>query len=260
MILSIGGVGVPKDFTWEILNTVLHDSAISMAKDKIVANGYFPLIVGCESLNMRSMATEMFERHKREIAFLEKDFCYWKNIFKCFRLSKPPPLLRFEPFFKEGTKGWDTNFTGDSLGEPIAKSAEPMAKYAEQVLSITLFVELFDIRTGRVFQQKIHTLWEAYFFSFLHPGLISSTHGIYNTMYLTGFPCLSFLTENREKIRFVFAETSYHRYSTIEKLFKTIQFLRSRALSETALAIISEQNEVILKELREYLRYLRIVI
>jgi hypothetical protein len=196
--------------------------------EKIIVNGFAPVIFAMNRLNLRPLLISLFRSLEKEIDTLGKDHGYVREILTCYRLMKPGALI--------------SNFH-ERIRNLLNSEYIPQSVLRTQ-LDTTVFVELCEIDTGNIFIKPIETLENAILFSFLHPGFTVLENGVFNTMYLTGCPCLSLLKEKRQEIYAFYQTYALPRRRTIAKYLKALQIIRSNALTRDALRVLSAENTV----------------
>ncbi|HPM21217.1 MAG TPA: hypothetical protein PLY35_08205 [Thermotogota bacterium] len=224
VILSVGAYyGYRNEQTiWDVLDPLL-DSA-----SRIIASGFFPMLIAARILEAHDFPDLFLASFAKELRTLAKDAPFPFRVWHCYHLMKRISIIDDLPLR-----------TADAIRE---------SGISEEILNLPLekplWVELYSVDTGEVFQKAVGTLFESITFSLLHPGLAHPKEGIYNSMYLTPFPCISLIEETGQTVTFLSSHFTYRHSRPITRYLKTLQFIRSEDLCRRALDHISRHNTV----------------
>jgi hypothetical protein len=144
---------------------------------------------------------------------IDKDYIFFGNIKNCLKLSSN--LGKYEYQLEEDAE-----------------------------LNIPLEIELINLKTEEITAKKITTIQESFFYSTLLPGIRPPFQGWYNTASFSRTPCYSLLKYEGEEIEIYDSPYNYHKSSTIQRLYKSIQVMRSRYFYELVMDEIKTKNKV----------------
>jgi len=212
---------------WEVLEPIVDRAS------RIITNGFFPMLLAARFLKQYDFPSLVFASLSKEIRTLAQDTRFPFRVWNCYRLMKRTSIIED---FEERT------------ANAIRKSGISEGVW-RLPLERPLWVELYRVDTGEVFLQAVGTLYESVAVSLLHPGLATSKEGVYNSMYLTPFPCLSLLDEVSQEVTFFSSPFGYRHTRPIARYLKTLQFIRSEDLCRRAVDHLSRHNTVMEIEL-----------
>ncbi|KUK82425.1 MAG: Uncharacterized protein XD96_0850 [Petrotoga mobilis] len=211
MILVSGGFG------WQGIKAAenLKDLDLSYY-DTIITNGITGFCITCFQLKKEKILHQTLKSLKPYLNTLDKDYFFVGNIKNCLKLSSNFGKYKFQ--LKEDTK-----------------------------LNFPLEIELINLKTEEISTKKINTIQESLFYSTLLPGIRPPFQGWYNTASFSRTPCYSLLKYQGEEIEIYEPPYNYHKSSTIQRLYKSIQVMRSRYFYELIMEEIKSKNKVQLK-------------
>ena len=195
---------------------------------RISAGGFFPLVIAARFQNEHDFPDTFLGSFRKELKALENDARFPLRVWSCYRLMRRLSII-------------------EDLGARIAKAilaAGVSEEALHRPLTHPLWVELYRLDTGAVYVQAVRSLYDSITVSMLHPGIAVSQEGVFNTMYLTPFPCLSLLEESGQTVTFLSQSYVYGYTKPIVRYLKTLQFIRSEDLCRKAVDRISEKNTV----------------
>jgi len=195
---------------------------------RIIAGGFFPLFIAARFQNEHDFPDTFLGSFRKELKALENDARFPLRVWSCYRLMRRLSII-------------------EDLGARIAKAileAGVSEEALHRPLTHPLWVELYRLDTGAVYVQAVRSLYDSITVSMLHPGIAVSQEGVFNTMYLTPFPCLSLLEESGQTVTFLSQSYVYGYTKPIVRYLKTLQFIRSEDLCRKAVDRISEKNTV----------------
>ncbi|HOM55701.1 MAG TPA: hypothetical protein PKW46_09135 [Thermotogota bacterium] len=195
---------------------------------RIIAGGFFPLFIAARFQNEHDFPDTFLGSFRKELKALENDARFPLRVWSCYRLMRRLSII-------------------EDLGARIAKAileAGVSEEALHRPLTHPLWVELYRLDTGAVYVQAVRSLYDSITVSMLHPGIAVSQEGVFNTMYLTPFPCLSLLEESGQTVTFLSQSYVYGYTKPIVRYLKTLQFIRSEGLCRKAVDRISEKNTV----------------
>jgi len=193
---------------------------------RIIASGFFPLFIAARFQNEHDFPDTFLGSFRKELKALENDARFPLRVWSCYRLMRRLSII-------------------EDLGARIAKAileAGVSEEALHRPLTHPLWVELYRLDTGAVYVQAVRSLYDSITVSMLHPGIAVSQEGVFNTMYLTPFPCLSLLEESGQTVTFLSHSYVYGYTKPIVRYLKTLQFIRSEDLCRRAVDRISEKN------------------
>jgi len=208
MILVSGG------FAWQGIRAAekLKDLDLS-SYDKIITNGVTGFCIACFQLKKEKILHQSIKSLEPYLNTIDKDYIFVGNIKNCLKLSSN--LGKYKYQLKEDAK-----------------------------LNIPLEIELINLKTEEIITKKIGTIQESFFYSTLLPGIRPPFHGWYNTASFSRTPCYSLLKYKGEEIEIYDSPYNYHKSSTIQRLYKSIQVMRSRYFYEVVMDEIKTRNKV----------------
>ncbi|POZ88570.1 MULTISPECIES: hypothetical protein [Petrotoga] len=208
MILVSGGFG------WQGIKAAenLKDLDLSYY-DTIITNGITGFCITCFQLKKEKILHQTLKSLKPYLNTLDKDYFFVGNIKNCLKLSSNFGKYKFQ--LKEDTK-----------------------------LNFPLEIELINLKTEEISTKKINTIQESLFYSTLLPGIRPPFQGWYNTASFSRTPCYSLLKYQGEEIEIYESPYNYHKSSTIQRLYKSIQVMRSRYFYELIMEEIKSKNKV----------------
>lgn len=195
---------------------------------RIIAGGFFPLFIAARFQNEHDFPDTFLGSFRKELKALENDARFPLRVWSCYRLMRRLSII-------------------EDLGARIAKAileAGVSEEALHRPLTHPLWVKLYRLDTGAVYVQAVRSLYDSITVSMLHPGIAVSQEGVFNTMYLTPFPCLSLLEESGQTVTFLSQSYVYGYTKPIVRYLKTLQFIRSEDLCRKAVDRISEKNTV----------------
>ena len=195
---------------------------------RIIAGGFFPLFIAARFQNEHDFPDTFLGSFRKELKALENDARFPLRVWSCYRLMRRLSII-------------------EDLGARIAKAileAGVSEEALHRPLTHPLWVELYRLDTGAVYVQAVRSLYDSITVSMLHPGIAVSQEGVFNTMYLTPYPCLSLLEESGQTVTFLSQSYVYGYTKPIVRYLKTLQFIRSEDLCRKAVDRISEKNTV----------------
>ncbi|MGY4687723.1 hypothetical protein [Petrotoga sp. DB-2] len=208
MILVSGGFG------WQGIKAAENLKDLDLSSyDKIITNGITGFCIACFQLKKEKILQESIKSLEPYLNTIDKDYIFFGNIKNCLKLSSN--LGKYKYQLKE-----DAN------------------------LNIPLEIELINLKTEEITTKKIGTIQESFFYSTLLPGIRPPFQGWYNTASFSRTPCYSLLKYKGEKIEIYDSPYNYHKSSTIQRLYKSIQVMRSRYFYELVMDEIKTRNKV----------------
>jgi hypothetical protein len=208
MILVSGGFG------WQGIKAAekLKDLDLS-SYDKIITNGITGFCIACFQLKKEKILHQSIKSLKPYLNTIDKDYIFFGNIKNCLKLSSN--LGKYEYQLEEDAE-----------------------------LNIPLEIELINLKTEEITAKKITTIQDSFFYSTLLPGIRPPFQGWYNTASFSRTPCYSLLKYEGEEIEIYDSPYNYHKSSTIQRLYKSIQVMRSRYFYELVMDEIKTKNKV----------------
>jgi len=212
MILVSGGFG------WEGIKAAksLKDKDLSHY-DKIISNGMTGFCIACFQLKKENIFYKTIKSLRPYLNTIDKDYIFFGNIKNCLKLSSNFGTYKYQ--LKEDAK-----------------------------LNIPLEIELINLKTEEITTKKIGTIQESFFYSTLLPGIRPPFNEWYNTASFSRTPCYSLLKYQGEDIDIYESPYNYHKSSTIQRLYKSIQVMRSRYFYQLVMEEIKSKNKVYFNE------------
>ena len=208
MILVTGGFG------WKGIEIVEKIKNLNFEKyDKIITNGFSGFGISCILLKKLDVLENTIKHLKPYLNIIDKDYFFIGNIKNCMKLSHTYGNLAYE--LKEDNE-----------------------------LKIDLEIELINLKTEEIILKKVGGLKEAFFYSTLLPGLRPPFNDFYNTASFTRTPCYSLLEMKDEEIEIYEIPYEYYKHSTIQRLYKSIQVIRSKYFYELGINKVKSKNRV----------------
>jgi hypothetical protein len=208
MILVSGGFG------WQGIKAAENLKDLDLSSyDKIITNGITGFCIACFQLKKEKILHQTLKSLKPYLNTIDKDYIFFGNIKNCLKLSSN--LGKYEYQLKEDAK-----------------------------LDFPLEIELINLKTEEITTKKIDTIQDSFFYSTLLPGIRPPFQGWYNTASFSRTPCYSLLKYQGEEIEIYESPYNYHKSSTIQRLYKSIQVMRSRYFYELVMDEIKTKNKV----------------
>ncbi|PNR96582.1 hypothetical protein [Petrotoga olearia] len=208
MILVSGGFG------WQGIKAAENLKDLDLSSyDKIITNGITGFCIACFQLKKEKILHQTLKSLKPYLNTIDKDYFFVGNIKNCLKLSSN--LGKYKYQLKEDAK-----------------------------LDFPLEIELMNLKTEEITTKKISTIQESFFYSTLLPGIRPPFQGWYNTASFSRTPCYSLLKYEGEEIEIYDSPYNYHKSSTIQRLYKSIQVMRSRYFYELVMDEIKTKNKV----------------
>ncbi|MDK2812013.1 MAG: hypothetical protein PWQ78_223 [Petrotoga sp.] len=208
MILVSGGFG------WQGIKAAEKLKGLDLSYyDKIITNGITGFCIACFQLKKEKILHQSIKSLKPYLNTIDKDYIFFGNIKNCLKLSSN--LGKYEYQLEEDAE-----------------------------LNIPLEIELINLKTEEITAKKITTIQESFFYSTLLPGIRPPFQGWYNTASFSRTPCYSLLKYEGEEIEIYDSPYNYHKSSTIQRLYKSIQVMRSRYFYELVMDEIKTKNKV----------------
>ncbi|POZ92992.1 hypothetical protein [Petrotoga halophila] len=208
MILVSGGFG------WQGIKAAENLKDLDLSSyDKIITNGITGFCIACFQLKKEKILHQSIKSLKPYLNTIDKDYIFFGNIKNCLKLSSN--LGKYEYQLEEDAE-----------------------------LNIPLEIELINLKTEEITAKKISTIQESFFYSTLLPGIMPPFQGWYNTASFSRTPCYSLLKYEGEEIEIYDSPYNYHKSSTIQRLYKSIQVMRSRYFYELVMDEIKTKNKV----------------
>lgn len=208
MILVSGGFG------WQGIKAAENLKDLDLSSyDKIITNGITGFCIACFQLKKEKILHQSIKSLKPYLNTIDKDYIFFGNIKNCLKLSSN--LGKYEYQLEEDAE-----------------------------LNIPLEIELINLKTEEITAKKITTIQESFFYSTLLPGIRPPFQGWYNTASFSRTPCYSLLKYEGEEIEIYDSPYNYHKSSTIQRLYKSIQVMRSRHFYELVMDEIKTKNKV----------------
>jgi len=208
MILVSGGFG------WQGIKAAENLKDLDLSSyDKIITNGITGFCIACFQLKKEKILHQSIKSLKPYLNTIDKDYMFFGNIKNCLKLSSN--LGKYEYQLEEDAE-----------------------------LNIPLEIELINLKTEEITAKKISTIQESFFYSTLLPGIRPPFQGWCNTASFSRTPCYSLLKYQGEEIEIYDSPYNYHKSSTIQRLYKSIQVMRSRYFYELVMDEIKTKNKV----------------
>ncbi|RLL82733.1 hypothetical protein CN13_03425 [Petrotoga sp. HKA.pet.4.5] len=208
MILVSGGFG------WQGIKAAENLKDLDLSSyDKIITNGITGFCIACFQLKKEKILHQSIKSLKPYLNTIDKDYIFFGNIKNCLKLSSN--LGKYEYQLEEDAE-----------------------------LNIPLEIELINLKTEEITAKKITTIQESFFYSTLLPGIRPPFQGWYNTASFSRTPCYSLLKYEGEEIEIYDSPYNYHKSSTIQRLYKSIQVMRSRYFYELVMDEVKTKNKV----------------
>ncbi|PNR87463.1 hypothetical protein X925_09450 [Petrotoga sp. 9T1HF07.CasAA.8.2] len=208
MILVSGGFG------WQGIKAAENLKGLDLSYyDKIITNGITGFCIACFQLKKEKILHQTIKSLEPYLNTIDKDYIFFGNIKNCLKLSSN--LGKYEYQLEEDAE-----------------------------LNIPLEIELINLKTEEITAKKISTIQESFFYSTLLPGIRPPFQGWYNTASFSRTPCYSLLKYEGEEIEIYDSPYNYHKSSTIQRLYKSIQVMRSRYFYELVMDEIKTKNKV----------------
>jgi len=208
MILVSGGFG------WQGIKAAENLKDLDLSSyDKIITNGITGFCITCFRLKKEKILHQTLKSLKPYLNTIDKDYIFFGNIKNCLKLSSNFGKYKYQ--LKEDAK-----------------------------LDFPLEIELINLKTEEISTKKIDTIQESLFYSTLLPGIRPPFQGWYNTASFSRTPCYSLLKYQGEEIEIYESPYNYHKSSTIQRLYKSIQVMRSKYFYELIMEEIKSKNKV----------------
>jgi hypothetical protein len=209
MILVSGGFG------WQGIKAAENLKDLDLSSyDKIITNGITGFCIACFQLKKGKILHQSIKSLKPYLNTIDKDYIFFGNIKNCLKLSSNLGKYKYQ----------------------LEEDAE---------LNIPLEIELINLKTEEITTRKISTIQESFFYSTLLPGIRPPFQGWYNTASFSRTPCYSLLKYEGEEIEIYDSPYNYHKSSTIQRLYKSIQVMRSKYFYELVMEEIKSKNKVL---------------
>lgn len=208
MILVSGGFG------WQGIKVSQNLINLNLSYyDTIITNGITGFCIACFRLKKEKILHQTLKSLKPYLNTIDKDYFFVGNIKNCLKLSSNFGKYKYQ--LKEDAK-----------------------------LDFPLEIELINLKTEEISTKKINTIQESLFYSTLLPGIRPPFQGWYNTASFSRTPCYSLLKYQGEEIEIYESPYNYHKSSTIQRLYKSIQVMRSKYFYELIMEEIKSKNKV----------------
>lgn len=208
MILVAGGYG------WKGIEIAEKIKHLNLKRyDKIITNGLPGFFMACNYLNKKELSKEVVKSLKPYLNTVDKDYPLFGNIKNCFKLNSSFGDYNYE--FELDIK-----------------------------LDFNLEIEIINLKSKKIETKRIDTLKGAFYYSTLLPGIRPPSNGWYNTSSFSRAPCYSLLKYKDEEIEIYADSLKYNKSSTIQRLYKSIQVMRSRYFYKICIDKVSSQNKV----------------